>query len=182
MAFFVDHFSSRDMHKLYSHFKDETIFLDIEVEHVTKDITVIGLYGGVDTKIMIKGKNLDISYLSKFLSHYKLIVTYNGSVFDIPFLKKRYPDLIPKVPVIDLRHMCSRAGYSGGLKQIEKELGICRTNPLVENLVGGDPYKLYRMWKGSGDEHYLRLLVEYNEEDLINLRPILHHLLKSVSR
>lgn len=161
--------------RLYEYFRDDCVFLDIEVSSVTKndsEVIVIGLYDGFDTKLMIRGINLDMINLSKELKNYKLIVTFNGNVFDMPFLRKRYPSLIPDMPVLDLRTACNRIGLKGGLKDIEKTLGIRRDNPIVGKLCNGDPLKLYKMFKASGDKYYLDLLVEYNEEDIINLKPI----------
>jgi len=66
-------------------------------------------------------------------------------------------------------------GLNGGLKEIEKKLEIIRSNEIVEQMYSGDPALLHRMWRGSGDEDYLQLLVEYNEEDVINLKKIAEH-------
>jgi uncharacterized protein len=93
---------------------------------------------------MIRNINLDIPRLKKELSRYKLILSFNGSSFDLPFLEKKYPGLIPKVPHIDIRHLCARTGLIGGLKNIEKQLGIKRGNKVVERLYNGDPLRLYR--------------------------------------
>tara|TARA_Y100000310_G_C20669037_1_gene809220 strand:- start:1497 stop:2261 length:765 start_codon:yes stop_codon:yes gene_type:complete len=163
--------------RMYEYFKEDAAYLDIETEHVTKELTVIGLFDGIRTKTMIAGVNLDLKALQKELAHYKLIITYNGNTFDLPFLRKRYPKLLPNVPTIDLRVVAQRCGYKGGLKQIEKQLDIKR-NAVIERISGGDPAKLYRMWKGSGDDHYLQLLVEYNEEDVANLHTIAAKLYK----
>jgi uncharacterized protein YprB with RNaseH-like and TPR domain len=161
--------------RLYEYFKDETVFLDIETSSSTSMksyLTVIGLYDGIDTKIMIKDVNLDLVALKNELQKYKFVVTFNGSTFDIPYLNKKFPGLIPNVPHMDLRYLCSKIGLNGGLKDIEKQLGIMRDNEIVERLYGGDPLKLWKMFKGSGDDYYLKLLVEYNEEDVINLKII----------
>ena len=154
-------------------FREEAVFLDIETTGMgmNEDITVIGLFDGTTTRSMIKGINMDYSALKKELEKYKLIVTFNGATFDIPFIRKRYPGVIPPVPHIDLRTVTGRLGYSGGLKAIEKSFGLKRRG-LVEGMHGGDVVTLWRMYRGSGDEHYLNLLVEYNEEDVINLRKI----------
>ena len=162
-----------EMWRLYGFFKQDCVFLDIETSGMNKDddITVIGLYDGLETKTMIRGINLDMDELKKELSKYKLIVTFNGSSFDVPFIKKRYPDLLPNIPNFDLRVACARIGLTGGLKEIEKKLGIKR-NEIIEKMYGGDVLLLWRMFRGSGDDYYLKLLVEYNEEDVFNLKKI----------
>lgn len=171
-SFFIDKLPTSENHRLYHHFKDEAVFLDIEVEHITSDITIIGLFDGFDTKVMVKDYNLDLGVLKRELQNYKLLVTYNGSTFDIPFLSKKFPDLIPNIPHLDLKTVCQRKGYKGGLKEIEEKMDIKRDNEIIQTLKSGEPYQLYRMWKGSGDDYYLNLLVKYNEEDVINLKTI----------
>ena len=165
-----------EMWRLYGFFKDECIFLDIETSGVNKDddITVIGLFDGIDTKTMIKGINMDHYGLKRELMKYKLIVTFNGSTFDVPFIKKRYPNLLPNIPNFDLRVACNRVGLNGGLKEIERKMGI-RRNKVIEKMYGGDVLLLWKMYRASGDDYYLRLLVEYNEDDVFNLKKIADH-------
>ena len=162
--------------RLYDFFKEDAVYLDIETDGLSDncDVTVVGLFDGYDTKTMIRRVNLDWQLLRKELGRHKMIVTFNGSVFDLPFMKKRYGDVIPKIPHCDLRFCCSRIGLNGGLKSVEKQLKISR-GEIVEKFYGGDAAKLYRMWRGSGDDYYLKLLVEYNEEDCANLKRIAEH-------
>jgi len=178
---FLDLLPQSEMWRLYSFFKDEAVFLDLETTGVNNydQITVVGLYDGLNTKTMIKGINLDFNNLKQELKHYKLIITFNGSTFDIPFIKKRYPELLPDIPNFDLRVACQRVGLTGGLKQIEKQLGIERNN-IIERLCNGDPLTLWRMAKASGDDYYLKLLVEYNEEDCYNLKKIADYVTKEL--
>lgn len=163
--------------RLYDFFKSEACFLDIETTGLSNysHLTLIGLYDGVNTKTMINGINFDVKALKEELRKYKMIVTFNGAAFDLPFIEKRYPGLVPCVPHFDLRHACSKIGLKGGLKEIERQLGIKRKNPIVEKFYGGDAAMLWRMFKATGDDCYLNLLVEYNEEDIINLKAIADH-------
>lgn len=174
-SYFIDKLPSTETWRLYNFFRDEVVFLDIEVDGIGKsaDITVIGLFDGLETKTMIKDVNLDYRALKQELAKYKLIITFNGSSFDIPFIKKRY-DILPKTPHIDLMHCCARLGYRGGLKCIEKEFGIER-NRIIEKFSGGDALSLWRIYKATGDKYYLNLLVEYNGEDVINLKKIMNY-------
>jgi len=169
--------------RLYDFFREETVFIDIETDGLNEhdDITVVGLYDGFETKTMIRGLNLDFAALKTALSQYKMIVTFNGSVFDLPFIKKRYGKILPDVCHFDLRFGCRRVGLNGGLKEIEGKLGIERSNEIVRKLKG-DGAMLHRMWRGSGNDYYLKLLIEYNEEDVINLKTIADHVYQKLAR
>ena len=171
-SYFLDLLPQSEMWRLYNFFKDDAVFLDIETTGLSSennDITVFGLYDGINTKIMIKGINLDLDSLKNELQKYKLIVTFNGASFDLPFISKTYPNLLPKIPNFDVKSIADRLGLKNGLKNIEKTLKIKR-NPIIEKFCGGDALTLWRMYRATGDDYYLNLLIEYNEYDIINLK------------
>jgi len=181
-SYFLKALPQSEMWRLYEFFKEDAVFLDIETTGLSKnddDITVFGLYDGINTKIMIKNINLDYKLLKKELEKYKLIVTFNGASFDLPFIEKRYPNLLPKIPNFDVKSVTDRLGLKGGLKNIEKTLGIKR-NPIIEKFYGGDALTLWRMYRATGDDYYLNLLVEYNEYDVINLKIVAEHCVKKL--
>ncbi|MDP2750718.1 MAG: ribonuclease H-like domain-containing protein [Nanoarchaeota archaeon] len=156
--------------RLYNHFKNEAVYLDIETNDFSYP-TVVGLYDGQNMKSFVKGINLDARKLKEELSKYKLILTFNGASFDLPVLNRYYPGCIPEIPHIDLRHVCARINLKGGLKMIETELGIRRPKHLLG--MGGDhAVDLWRAWLASGDDEYLDLLIQYNEQDVLNLEPL----------
>lgn len=159
-----------DQWRLYDEFKDDAVYLDIETNGYYSNITVIGLSDGVDTKSFVRGFNLDRSLLIKELEKFKLVVTFNGASFDLPVIE-RFFGFKPDLPHVDLRFVCQKVGLSGGLKSIEKQLGISR-RPEVEGISGEDAVYLWEMWRSSGDRDYLDKLVWYNEEDILNLRPL----------
>ncbi len=173
-SYFASILPSSEMWRLYDFFKEDTVFFDIETSGLSDraDVTLFGLFDGYETKALIRNISWNIDALREEFKKYKMIVTYNGTSFDLPFVKKRYPDLIPEnIPHFDLRFACNRIGLKGGLKVVEKDLGIKRRE-LVGDMTGGDALTLWRMYKATGDEHYINLLVEYNEEDIINLKTI----------
>ena len=110
------------------------------------------------------------------ISKHKMVVSFNGSVFDIPKINKYFEfglkpkAYFPDILHFDLRFACRKLGISGGLKQAEKFFGIKRQNKIVEGIGGGDPFELWKIYCATGDEHYLNLLLEYNEEDVVNLK------------
>jgi len=168
-----------DTWRLYDYFKEDAVFLDIETSSMYGNITVIGLFDGVETKIMVKGFNLDKELLKKELEKYKLIITFNGGSFDLPIIEKYFKDVLPDVPHIDLRHVCASTGLKGGLKEIEKQLGIKRPN-IIDQIYGGDAALLWRKFLATGNKRFIELLVQYNEEDIVNLKLIADHAIKKL--
>jgi len=167
--------------RLYECFKDEVLFLDIETSGVERDsyITVVGMYDGINTKLLVKGANMDLKLAQQEINSYKLLVTFNGSSFDLPVLRRHGVKIA--VPHLDLRHACKQAGLNNGLKSIEKQLGI-RRDKLIANMYGGDAVLLWRKYIATGDEDFIKLLVEYNEEDIINLKTIAEHITRKLNR
>jgi hypothetical protein len=173
-SFFTNILPSTETWRLYDHFKDDCVFLDIETGNHYGNITVVGLFDGYDTKTFVRNINLNAEDLKKELEKYKLIVTFNGSSFDLPIINRYFNKVLPYVPHIDLRHCCSRLGLKGGLKIIEKQLGISRPDHL-STLNGEDAVWLWHAYNASGDRKYLNTLISYNEEDIVNLKPLMNH-------
>ncbi len=170
--FFAKHFPASEHWRLYELFKEQACFLDIETSGYYGDITVIGVYDGRETKTMIKGKNLNPRLLRSMLQQYKILITFNGSSFDIPVINNYYPQTIQKDMIhIDLRHPLAKLGFTGGLKCIEKKLNIRRAKE-VSDVSGADAVYLWQQYRATGNEKFLELLVRYNEEDIVNLKPL----------
>jgi uncharacterized protein YprB with RNaseH-like and TPR domain len=75
---------------------------------------------------------------------------------------------------VDLRHVLRRLGLSGGLKNIEREMGIMRDRR-VEYMTGEDAVYLWRLWERQNSRNALDLLLEYNSEDCRNLKALATH-------
>ncbi len=168
--YFARLFPFSEQWRLYEQFKDEAVYLDIETDGYYGSVTVIGLYDGYDTKTMVRGFNLDRGKFESEMAKYKMIVTFNGASFDLPVLK-RYFSFIPRVLHVDLRFVCQKIGLTGGLKAIERRLGIKRAEEVAE-LTGEDAVCLWNAWRDTGKREILDRLVMYNEEDVINLKPL----------
>ncbi|MBD3203270.1 exonuclease [Candidatus Woesearchaeota archaeon] len=164
---------SRSMHwRAYPEFADNCCFLDIETTGLSRDyhdITTIAVYDGKESKVFIQGKNLD-EFRSE-IKKYSLIVTYNGICFDIPFIEQKLPDIGFDHLHVDLRFALKKIGYSGGLKSIEKQLGIVREGDICDV----DGYEAVRLWKRykRGDKRALDKLMKYNIEDVVNLKTLM---------
>jgi uncharacterized protein YprB with RNaseH-like and TPR domain len=159
--------------RLYERFKDQAAYLDIETDGRSSyaNVTVVGIHRCGRTTTLVRGQDLDADHIRKALDGVSMLVTFNGSSFDLPILEYHYPFTVPKVPHYDLRHACRRAGYVGGLKSVEKQMGMCRARE-VEYVTGEEAVYLWRVWERAGRENALKLLKQYNTEDTVNLEPI----------
>ncbi len=171
LSFFIKHLKQKHMFRLYSYFKDSLLFLDIE-PFSKRDILLVGLFDGYETKTLIKNINIDKNNLEKEINKYKLLITFNGLTYDIPMLKKVLK-LEIKIPHIDLKQLCINLNYKGGLKEIENILNLKRPIHLK-----GSPFDAYKAFLASQDQEYLDLIIQYNQEDIINLKPIAEFVIK----
>jgi uncharacterized protein len=158
--------------RLYREFKDHCCFLDIETTGLSRHynhITTIGVYDGEKSRIFVKDQ--DLHEFAEEIAKYKVIVTFNGKCFDLPFLRETFPEINFHHIHLDLRYIMRDLGFSGGLKRIEKEVGITRGNHLAE-VDGFEAVRLWRRYK-AGDEQALQLLKQYNEADVVNLKTLM---------
>ncbi len=157
--------------RAYRHFVERTAYVDIETTGLSAGcdkITMIGIYNGKETKTYIRGINLEEA--SAELAKYKQLITFNGARFDLPFIENEFPGFFNHLH-IDLLYPLKKIGYSGGLKKIEVELGIDRSDETA-GITGFDAVRLWNRYK-RGDEEALDLLVKYNQEDVVNLEKII---------
>ncbi|MGQ0535245.1 MAG: ribonuclease H-like domain-containing protein, partial [Methanobacteriota archaeon] len=156
--------------RMYGPLRRGAVFLDIETTGLGSfaEVTVVGIARNGSFTAAIQGQGLSPGRLRRFLSGASMLVTFNGSRFDLPFLRERGYDL-PDVPHWDLRFGFRRLGFRGGLKRIEQELGFARPDDLV-GISGFDAVRLWREWEKKGDRTSLDLLVRYSREDVVNLR------------
>ena len=171
-CFFSQCLPSAEHWRAYSLFSDSVAFVDIETTGLSQHrdkITVVGIYDGRESKTYVRDINLD-EIVEEF-SKYRLLVSFNGARFDLPFIKSEFPEIEFKQLHIDLMYPLRRIGYSGGLKNIEKLLGISRSED-TEGMTGFDAVRLWKQYE-RGDREALDILVKYNKEDIVNLKTII---------
>jgi uncharacterized protein len=71
---------------------------------------------------------------------------------------------------LDLCHTLRRLGLGGGLKKVEKILGIERS-PETSGLTGMDAVSLWRQARW-GSKEAMKILLTYNAEDVFNMVPL----------
>ncbi|HTA57610.1 MAG TPA: ribonuclease H-like domain-containing protein [Candidatus Baltobacteraceae bacterium] len=158
--------------RIYPEFADDCVYLDIEttgLSSVFDSVTMVGLYDGRRYKVFVEGENLN--ELPAQLKNYSVVVTFNGSGFDLRFLKLAFPDLVLPPIHIDLRWVTRRLGIKGGLKSVEEKFGLKRDES-VEDLTGFDATVLWAKHL-RGDKTALEQLIRYNTEDVVHLKAIM---------
>lgn len=167
--------------RAWPEFRSSCVYLDIETNGgLSGDaITTIGLYDGQEFVCLVKGQ--DLANFRDIISRYSMIVTFYGNSFDIPMLKKLYPDVQFDQVHLDLCPTLRRLGFRGGLKKIEKQLGIRRVEE-ADGLNGLDAIRLWNAYSRRGDQSALRTLIAYNREDVINLETLAEYAYNQLRR
>jgi uncharacterized protein YprB with RNaseH-like and TPR domain len=171
-GFFREKLPNRELWRAFPEFRDSIAYLDIETTGLSPyndDITVIGLYDGNDVHTFVQGINM--KDFEEAIQRYKLIVTYNGAGFDLRFIEEAFSGINLNQIHIDLRFPLYRIGLKGGLKTIERNVGIRRTEE-TQDLDGFDAVRMWREYE-SGSQGSLDLLVAYNREDIVNLETLM---------
>ena len=169
--YFYNTLPSSDEWRIFIEFQNHCLYLDIETnggDFYSGYITTISTYDGKKIRYYIKGENLD-DFIED-IYNYKILITYNGKSFDIPFIEN-YFNIKLNHAQIDLRYLLSSLGYKGGLKSCEKQLGIFRSA-----LDGVDGYFAIHLWNDyyyNGNRLALETLLAYNIEDTVNLEKLM---------
>jgi uncharacterized protein YprB with RNaseH-like and TPR domain len=149
-------------------------YLDIETTGLSPfagEITVVGLHIENDRDnriIQLVGEEICPSKLIKIVKNTKMLYTYNGSRFDLPFIREKLKvDLTEYCLHKDLMYSCWERNLYGGLKEVERQVGIKRKLPDVDGRIA---VQLWLNYKHFGDRDSLIKLLKYNEEDVLNLR------------
>jgi hypothetical protein len=171
--YFARRFPDGERWRLYETFRDEACFFDIETTGLNHDrdrVTTVSVHRDGETTTLVAGDDLTAGALREAFADAGLLVTFNGARFDVPFLEASF-DVSLDYPHLDLMYACRSAGLTGGLKSIEREIGIGRDRP---DLSGRDAVRLWHEYE-RGDESSLATLVSYNREDTVNLRRLMDH-------
>lgn len=157
---------------MFDRHAEYALCLDIEVCYRGGPISVIGLYraaeGPIERNQLLRGHNLTTGNLAHALRWCRLLLVYNGRRFDIPKIQKEFPGAIaPGTEVVDLFEFAeARYRRKISLKELEGYLGVPR--PDFTN-VRGKATKWWKRYAQFGDIGALDRLLEYNNQDAVNL-------------
>ena len=94
-AYFAARLAAGEHWRLFRAFKPRVGYLDIETTGAYwpgLSVTVVGLYDGSGLQQLVQGRNL--SQFPQALADFDLLVTFNGTQFDLPVLRAFFPDLV----------------------------------------------------------------------------------------
>jgi len=167
--FFAAELPSSQLWRLYRDFQDSCAFVDIETTGLgpSADITTVVLYDGRTIRPYVRGQNLD--QFRTDVAAFRLLVTYNGKSFDGPILERCLGVRLPRAHV-DLRYVLGGLGLKGGLKGVERRVGIER--PGLEEVDGYVAVLLWREYR-RGNARALETLLAYNTLDVFNLHRLI---------
>ena len=150
----------------------KVLFLDVETTGLSwfyDQLTIVGW--AIDDSYCLHIAGNDPRRLIDALRRAHTLITFNGTLFDLRFLKKTFGAIeLPPVH-IDLRYLAKRAGLVGGQKAIERILGLPRP-PDFEEMDGAEAVLLWHRYL-RGDEHALLRLIDYNRHDVLGMCGIL---------
>lgn len=186
----IDIINYEDPYKPSIYNRTDDIYLDIETTGLKRNSDYAWVIGAafvqedkIESKqIFIKSKDDEkesLLYLNELLKNKQRIVTFNGNIFDIPFLNERaaaygvtlnFPqeqyDLYELIRKHNKFLMIKRIN----LKTAEKFMRIERNDPLA----GKETLTLYKTYVETGYEYLKKSLLNHNYYDIKNLPPLMN--------
>jgi len=172
ISYFLERYPNKEHWRILSHFKNFLSYFDIETTGLSiydAEVTVVSCYHQNTMHTYINGENLD-DFLD-LLDDIKLLVSFNGTSFDVPFIQEYFHIPTFPCPHIDLRWICYHKNMRGSLKEIEIDCGVYRP----DELIGVDGYEAVLLWekyKRYGIQKALDKLVDYCEADVLALTEV----------
>lgn len=180
IEYFASRLPKREFFRIAASFPERCAFLDIESTGLSPyydHVTLVGWSVGSTYTVLVEPSQIE--QLERDLHGRCIVVTFNGSLFDLPFLAKRFGADWSGLFHVDLRYLAKRAGLTGGQKKIEVEIGLNREGSL-KGIAGPEAVALWFDYK-EGDLNALRELVRYNHADIEGMKCVFEEVLCRVA-
>ena len=179
VKFFKERLPRREYYRIAASFPDRCVFLDIESTGLSRyydQVTLVGWSTGSRYEVLIDPT--ETIELERDLRALPILITFNGTLFDLPFLANRFNTDWSAVTHVDLRYLARRAGLTGGQKKIEVTIGFERETRL-DGVSGAEAVGLWFDYK-EGDLSALRKLVRYNHADIEGMKSIFERVIEEL--
>lgn len=179
LEYFQERLKSSDMWRLLPGFlalglADDIAYLDIETTGLgfppdCASTTIAVLFRGkLELEHVHERKRMLIKELERDA---RLFVTFNGSTFDLPFLRREF-NVQLRQPHIDLRYWMASLGRRGGLKAIQKTFREIPQRKSMD-IDGFDAVRLWNLHR-QAVPNALETLLTYNAEDTLVLEHLIY--------
>lgn len=169
VEYFKKRLPKREFYRIAASFPERCVFLDIESTGLSQhydQVTLVGWSVGSKYEVLIEPS--ETSQFEHELSAQSIVITFNGSLFDLPFLTNRFNTDWSRAVHVDLRFLAKRVGLTGGQKKIEMIIGVAREATL-EGTTGAEAVGHWFDFK-EGDLNALRKLIRYNHADIEGMK------------
>ncbi len=107
--------------RLFDAFGEDATYLDIETSDDVvgfEGISAIGFLNRDGPRLLLAAR--DLYHFPELARGWPMLVTFNGLSFDVPILRRAFPEWQPPRCHVDLRHVLARLGLHGGLAALCK--------------------------------------------------------------
>ena len=180
VAFFARRLPKRELYRIAASFPECCTFLDIESTGLSTyydRITLVGWSVGSRYTALVDPSRIE--QLESDLREHPIVVTFNGTLFDLPFLTRHFKTDWSGLFHVDLRYLAKRVGLTGGQKKIEVEIGLTREGSLA-GVAGAEAVALWFDYK-EGDLNALRELLRYNHADIEGMKFLFEEVIRRVA-
>lgn len=158
---------------------ERAAWFDIETDGSSSAARITCICGYRDGQVatFVQGENLQ--GFVDWLQDVELLVSFNGNSFDVPRVLRGFA--LPSLPCahVDLRWVAYHAGCRGGLKVIERELGVDRPQDL-QGVDGAEAVYLWEDWSITGRREARDKLLRYCAADVVGLKAVGGALLRTI--
>lgn len=173
LKYFADRMKGAHMWRLIPDCQDAVAYLDIETTGLgfppeSHSTTIAVLFKGELFVEHEPARKQEL--LERLEAEAKMVVTFNGLCFDMPFLRNE-TGLSLGMPHVDLCVWFRRHDIRGGLKAIQRAFPEVHQRSSMD-IDGFDAVRLWRMHK-RGVPRALETLMTYNAEDSLVLQPLM---------
>ena len=130
----------------------------------------------IPSKWFLKERGLSFNNFNviKDIYDYKVLITYNGKLFDIPFIENFFNVELNHAQ-IDLRYILKSLGYVGGLKSCEKQLGLNRYD--LDGIDGSMAIQLWHDYYYNSNLYARLISIVYEPRSSFSMPRFYHHML-----
>lgn len=178
VEFFRQRLPRREYYRIAASFPEQCVFLDIESTGLSQHydhVTLIGWSMGRSYRVLVDPD--DTRPFERGLRTQPVVITFNGTLFDLPFLRSKFNIDWSRAIHVDLRYLARRVGLTGGQKKIELSIDHSREAAL-EGITGAQAVELWFDYK-EGDLNALRQLIRYNHADIEGMKFVFEHVLNT---